>query len=70
MTAITQDDPRWQSLYEKWDEERQPGYVTGAGGVTFRVLTPSDDTVIFVPMENINDLYNSTSTSGLTRHKS
>jgi len=51
----------WEKLKQLWLEEKKRGYVVGPGGVNYKVLTPSDDVVIFVPQSGIDGKYSETS---------
>lgn len=59
---IAKGDPRWETLMSIWVAEGKPGYVVTRGGASYRVHQPSDEEVLFVPMQGIDDLYNSQST--------
>ena len=64
---IEKDDPRWESLYRTWVEEKKPGYVVTVGGASYRVLQPSDEEVKFQPMGSMDEMYGSRSTGLLGR---
>lgn len=53
-----EDSPQlWEKLHSAWMEEKKRGYVVGPGGVNYKVLTPDDDTVLFVPQSGIDGKY-------------
>lgn len=66
-TLITKDDPQYESLYQLWLSEKNPGYVVTPGGAQFRVFVISEEEVKFEPVSSIDTLYNSRSTGALSR---
>jgi len=59
MDTIQKGD-LWERLNRIWEEERKPGWVIWKG-IQYQVLTPDDETVVFVKRGAMDDLYASSS---------
>lgn len=53
-------NPEWVRLHSIWLSEKKPGHVSWRG-TQWKVLTPSDDEVIFVREGGFDSSYASTS---------
>ena len=51
-------------IYESGGRHKRR-FVDGPGGVTYKVLTPGDDVIIFMPQTGMDGKYNTRSTGGL-----
>jgi hypothetical protein len=57
--VIRKGDSKWEKLHAIWREDgRKAGYVVD-GGESYRVLTPSDNEVIFVKQSGMDGQYGS-----------
>ena len=56
MAEITNEDSRWESLYNAWVSDKRPGTVIARNG-TYKVIKrgDTDDTVLFIGKPSVID---------------